>query len=139
MTIATYSQEEKTDWIEIGETEELKGYYKVRSENTAWFKTVLKNDDKKYEGKVIRQSLMLMKFDCDGELYGQLKILFYDDDLEIIAQESVNELLVNMDYVTPDSGIERMYKTFCNSVSISTTHADLFAHCSAIAPSQEAT
>ena len=112
MTIATYSQ--KTDWIEIIDTEERTTYFKVRTENTAWFKTVLKNDEQKYKGKVVRQILALMKFDCDKMLLGYVNTIFYDDNNEIIDQYSTDELLVKMDYVAPDSGVEYMYKTFCN-------------------------
>jgi hypothetical protein len=114
ITIATYSQEEKTDWILIEESEAKIAYYKVRSKNTAWFKIDFKNDGRIYEEKVIRQSLMLVKFNCDSGLYGYLKTVFYDDDLEIIVNESFNELFVKMDYVIPESIMEGYYNVFCN-------------------------
>ena len=112
MTIATYSQ--KTDWIEIIDTEERTNYLKVRTENTAWIKMVFKNDDLKQDEKVVRQILALMKFDCDKMLLGYVNTIFYDDDLKVIVQESVNEILVKMENIIPDSYMESYYKSFCN-------------------------
>jgi hypothetical protein len=112
MTIATYSQ--KTDWIELIDTEERTNYYKVHTEDTAWFKVDLKKDNKKHKGKVIRKILILIRFDCDKGTYGILSTIFYDDDSEVIEKESVNELFLTMEYVIPDSSIENYYIIFCN-------------------------
>jgi hypothetical protein len=114
MTIATYSQEEKTDWIEIEKKEDRNIYYKVRSESSAWFKMIFKNDEFVVEGKVARESLMLVKFDCKSALYGFLTTIFYDDDGGVLENNPVNENLVKMDYIAPDSNMEFFYKTFCN-------------------------
>ena len=114
MTIATYSQEEKTDWTLIEDSEIATEYYKVRSENSAWFKFVWKFDEMKHDGKIVRKMLILVKFDCDGALYGQLSTIFYNDNLEVIAKETLDERLVKMDYVIPDSAMGMLYKIFCN-------------------------
>jgi hypothetical protein len=114
MTIATYSQEEKIDWILIEDSEIATEYYKVRSENSAWFKFDWKFDEMKHDGKVVRKMLILVKFDCDNKLYSQLSTIFFNDDLEVIAEESLDERSVKIKYVRPNSPMEDLFKTFCN-------------------------
>jgi hypothetical protein len=116
MTIATYSQEEKTDWIDVYESERETMKYQMYTKNTAWFETVYKNNDEKHEGEIVRRELHLYKFDCDKKLWGVLSWIRYNDDSEIIVESQVKEFQVDMDYLVPNSNASQFYKCICNRV-----------------------
>jgi hypothetical protein len=114
MTIATYSQEKKTDWIEIGETEKETIRYQVYAKNTAWFETIYKNNEEKYKGEIVKKELHLYKFDCDKKLWGVLSYLRYNDDGENISQQHIQENLVEMHYLVPNTIAAQFYEYICD-------------------------
>ena len=105
MTISTYSQQEK-EWILIDDSESETIYIRKRTDDSAWFKTVYKNDKTKAKAdsgydEVVRKSLVLFKFECINLMMGVLSSLKYDKDGNVITSNNVNEFLIQMEYVIP--------------------------------------
>ena len=119
MTISTYSQQEK-EWILIDDSESETIYIRKRTDDSAWFKTVYKNDKTKAKAdsgydEVVRKSLVLFKFECINLMMGVLSSLKYDKDGNVITSNNVNEFLIQMKYVVPDSYGEFIFEYFCDN------------------------
>jgi hypothetical protein len=112
MTISTYSQ--KKEWTYYNDTPSRDGYYKVNSKNTVWIMEVYKDDLLKWEEKIVRKSISLLKIDCDKKLLGALSTTLYDEDDKLIVSDSYDERDVKMNYIIPGSRSETDYKMFCN-------------------------
>ena len=100
ITIATYSQQKK-EWILINDTEDATFYIRKRTDDSAWFKTSYKNDkikerDDSGNDVVVRNSLVLFKFECTNLMMGVLSSLKYDKDGNVITSNNVNELFLQM-------------------------------------------
>jgi hypothetical protein len=119
ITIATYSQQKK-EWILINDTEDATFYIRKRTEDSAWFKTSYKNDkikerDDSGNDVVVRNSLVLFKFECTNLMMGVLSSLKYDKDGNVITSNNVNELFLRMEYVIPDTNGEFIFEYFCEN------------------------
>jgi hypothetical protein len=119
ITIATYSQQKK-EWILINDTEDATFYIRKRTEDSAWFKTSYKNDkikerDDSGNDVVVRNSLVLFKFECTNLMMGVLSSLKYDIDGNVITSNNVNELFLRMEYVIPDTNGEFIFEYFCEN------------------------
>jgi hypothetical protein len=119
ITIATYSQQKK-EWILINDTEDATFYIRKRTDDSAWFKTSYKNDkikerDDSGNDVVVRNSLVLFKFECTNLMMGVLSSLKYDKDGNVITSNNVNELFLRMEYVIPDTNGEFIFEYFCEN------------------------
>ena len=119
ITIATYSQQKK-EWILINDSEDRTFYIRKRTDDSAWFKTSYKNDkikerDDSGNDVVVRNSLVLFKFECTNLMMGVLSSLKYDKDGNVITSNNVNELFLQMEYVIPDTNGEFIFEYFCDN------------------------
>jgi hypothetical protein len=117
VTSFCYSQVQ--DWEIIGESDGSTYYYKPNNNRTAWVKVVSLNT-KYYPTKsstipktIDGYKILLWKFDCDEQKMGIVKSTTYSKDGKFLDSYSENEILVEMDYVNPDSVGEALLKTFC--------------------------
>ena len=110
-----YSQ----DWKFVLESKTGIYQYKPNTDETAWIKLI---DDKiEYYPRKTSQRLAtvdgyeisLYKFDCKSKKIGIIQVTVYSKDGKVLDTYSENELLVEMNYVTPDSIGEVLLKTFC--------------------------
>ena len=107
------------DWEFILESEAGTYYYKPNNDRTAWIKVVSENT--KYYPKetypkaktIDGYTMILWKFDCDEQKMGIVKSTTYSKDGISINSYSHDEILVEMDYVNPDSIGEALLTTFC--------------------------
>lgn len=107
------------DWEEILKGNESKYYYKPNTDKTGWIKEVsnkiayypTKKDQSK---KIIDGSkIILYKFDCSNRQIGIIQIITYSKSGEIVDTYRINEYLVEMNYVIPDSIGEGLLDSFC--------------------------
>ena len=110
----TYSQE----WKFLLTTGESEYFYRPNNSETAWFKIVSAKTE--YYDKSLRKlktvdghKILLCKFDCENKKMGLIKFTTYNKEGKVIEYDSKNEVLVNMDYVNPDSVGEAMLYEFC--------------------------
>jgi len=114
-SIKTYSQ----NWEQILQSEQEEYYYKSNTHNTAWVKIVSEkteyDSDKTQKKEIIDgYKMILWKFDCSGKKLGVIQAIIYSKDGESIQSYKQNEILVEMDYVVPETiGEELLYK-FCD-------------------------
>lgn len=117
--ITSFSYSQVKDWEFILESENDTYYYKPNNNRTAWVKVV--SEKTKYypketypKAKIIDGYVMaLWKFDCDEQKMGIVKSTTYSKDGKSLDSFSENEILVDMDYVNPDSIGEALLNTFC--------------------------
>lgn len=119
LTIITFSYSQVKDWEYILESENGTYYYKPNNNRTAWIKVVSEKTQyypketypkaKTIDGYVI----ILWKFDCDDQKMGIVKSTTYSKDGKSLDSNSQDEILVDMDYVNPDSIGEALLYTFC--------------------------
>ena len=116
-TTLSYSQNK--DWELILESKTGNYYYKPNNNRTAWIKVV--SEKTKYFSKetnpkektIDGYTILLWKFDCDDQKMGIVKSTTYSKDGNSVSTFSQNEILVDMDYVNPDSIGEALLNTFC--------------------------
>ena len=115
----SYSYCYSQDWQFLFEVELDTYYYKPNNKNTAWVKVISEKTEyfpsksslktKSIDGYKIQ----LWKFDCLERQIGLIKSTTYSKEGKPIHNYSLNELLVEMDYVNPDSIGETLLSTFC--------------------------
>jgi|SRR5690606_14764868 len=116
-TTLSYSQNK--DWEFILESETGSYYYKPNNNRTAWIKVV--SEKTQYypketypKAKIIDgYTILLWKFDCNDQKMGIIKSTTYSKDGNSVSTFSQNEVLVEMEYVNPDSIGEAILNTFC--------------------------
>ncbi|MFM9945087.1 MAG: surface-adhesin E family protein [Bacteroidia bacterium] len=115
ITSFCYSQ----NWKFLSEEKNGIYYYRPNTDETAWIKIV--SDKMEYYPKKTSQKLatvdgykiLLYKFDCKSKKIGVIQATVYSKEGEVLDTYSENELLVEMNYVNPDSIGEYLLKTFC--------------------------
>jgi hypothetical protein len=115
----SFSYSQVKDWEFILESENGTYYYKPNNNRTAWVKVV--SEKTKYypketypKAKIIDGYVMaLWKFDCEEQKMGIVKSTTYSKDGKSLDSFSDDEILVDMDYVNPDSVGEAILNTFC--------------------------
>ena len=111
----TYSQ----DWQLIIEKENESYYYKPNTDETAWIKIVSPkteyqpNKASQASKTVDGHKLILWKYNCRTKKIGIIKSTTYSKDGKVLETFSVNDVLVEMDYVNPDSIGEGLLNIFC--------------------------
>lgn len=110
-----YSQ----DWKFLFEQKDGIYYYKPNTDETAWIK-VISEKTEYYPTKTSEKTktvdgykLILWKFDCTSKKLGFIQASVYSKDGVVMDTFRENELLVEMNYVIPDSVGERLLKVFC--------------------------
>jgi hypothetical protein len=87
-------------------------WIKIVSEKTEYYpKNLYRLSDK--PKKTDGYKLVLWKFDCASKKLGIIQSSVYNKDGEIIDSYKKNEILVEMDYVNPDSIGEALLGIFC--------------------------
>lgn len=110
-----YSQ----DWKLLFEIEGATYYYKPNTDDNAWIKIVSSkteyySNESSQKSKIVDgYKILLWKFDCRNKKIGVIKTSTYSKDGKIVDSNSVNEFLVEMDYVNPDSVGEELLTVFC--------------------------
>lgn len=107
------------DWREIAIGNDSKYYYKPNNDKTGWIKEVSEklvyysaNTDK--SKKIIDgYQISLYKFDCSEKQIGILQMTTYSKSGNVLKTLKINEYLVEMNYVIPDSIGEGMLDSFC--------------------------
>ncbi|MDR6157027.1 mRNA deadenylase 3'-5' endonuclease subunit Ccr4 [Chryseobacterium sp. SLBN-27] len=106
------------DWKEILASDNHKYYYKPSTEKTAWIKDVSEqteyypaNNNKKI---IDGYKIILYKFDCSEKQIGVLQMTTYSKSGKVLNTTRINEYLVQMDYVIPDSIGEGILDSFCH-------------------------
>jgi hypothetical protein len=111
-----YSQ----DWKLLHESPELGTYYyKPNNYQTAWIK-IISEKTEYYPSKTTANKktvdgykIVLWKFDCRDRKIGVIKSTTYSKDGTVLESYNKNEVLVDMDYVNPDSIGESLLNNFC--------------------------
>ncbi|RED23450.1 hypothetical protein BD847_2503 [Flavobacterium cutihirudinis] len=122
ITFFAFSFAYSQDWKLLFELPDAGSYYyKSNTNETAWIK-VVSDKIKYYSSKTSREqksvdgySVSLWKFDCRSKKMGIIKSTTYNKDGKVLESFSQNELLVEMDYVNPDSIGEGLLITFCGT------------------------
>lgn len=110
-----YSQDWKFMYEQDGET----FYFKLHNDELAWIKIVSDNIEyylnKTTEKKsyVDGYQLQLWKFDCRAKKLGVVQQTIYSKDGKVLSTYEVEDYMVNMTYVIPDSLGEGMIRFFC--------------------------
>ncbi|SCZ00051.1 surface-adhesin E family protein [Flavobacterium caeni] len=114
---SSYSQ----DWKMLFESEMGTYYYKPNTDETAWVK-IVSNKTEYYPSKTSTQTktvdghkTILWKFNCRSRKLGIIKSTTYSKNGKVLESFSENEILVEMDYVNPDSIGEELLNYFCTS------------------------
>jgi hypothetical protein len=108
------------DWKFIFESNDQSYYYKPNTENTAWIKVVSEkieyypNKASNKKSVVNGSEVLLWKFDCESKKLGLLQMNIYSKSAKLLSSLNINEYLVEMNYVTPDSIGEGIFKVFCD-------------------------
>tara|TARA_R110000850_G_scaffold245318_1_gene370200 strand:+ start:329 stop:712 length:384 start_codon:yes stop_codon:yes gene_type:complete len=115
-SIKTYSQ----NWEQILQTEQEEYFYKPNTQNTAWIKIVSEQtefiSEKTQKKKIIDgYKMILWKFDCNGKKIGVIQAIIYSTDGKSINSFKQNEILVEMDYVVPETIGEKLLDIFCEN------------------------
>jgi len=113
-SIKTYSQ----NWEQILKTEQEEYFYKPNTHNTAWVKVVSDKteylSDKTQKAVIVDgYKMVLWKFDCRQKQIGIIQALVYNKDGEALDSFKLNEVLVNMEYVVPETIGETLLYKFC--------------------------
>ncbi len=115
-SIKTYSQ----NWEQILQTEQEEYFYKPNTRNTAWIKIVSEKteyvSEKTQKEEIIDgYKMILWKFDCNGKKIGVIQAIIYSKDGKSLNSYKQNEILVEMDYVVPESLGEKLLYIFCEN------------------------
>lgn len=104
------------EWISIGkDSNGDEYYYKPNTNYTAWIKQIstkisyYSNGKKQIDGYTIQ----LMKFDCDDKKIGLIQSTTYSKQGKPVNSFDIDDILVKMNYVVPDSLGEDFLNTFC--------------------------
>lgn len=110
-----YSQ----DWKFISEQNNGAYYYKPNTEDNAWIK-IVSDKTEYYPSKTsLKKSttdgyqIILWKFDCRSKKIGVIQSTVYSKDGKVLQTYKENEVLVEMNYVNPDSVGEELLRVFC--------------------------
>lgn len=109
------------DWeyVTTGE-DNTKYYYKPNTSTTAWIKEesdkIMYYPTNKIQSKKIIEGyqITLYKYDCSDKQMGIIQITTYSKLGKVLKSSKVNEYLVDMNYVIPDSVGESILNSFCN-------------------------
>lgn len=111
-----YSQE----WKLVTEVKNGSYYYKPNTNETAWIKII--SDKTEYyptespEGvkkTVDGYQLVLWKFDCISKKLGLIQTSVYSKDGTLLNKSKQNDVLVEMEYVIPETLGEEILKAIC--------------------------
>lgn len=97
------------DWEEILMGNDSKYYYKPNTDKTGWIKevsdkTAYYSTNKAQSKKIIDgYKIILYKFDCSEKQIGILQMTTYSKSGKVLKTTKINEYLVEMDYVIPES------------------------------------
>lgn len=111
----SYSQ----DWKQLFESKEGIYYYKPNTNNTAWVKLVsdksvyYTKNDRTNAKTVDGYTIILYKFDCISKKIGVIKSTVYSKEGDVLDSYKIDERIVEMDYVDPESKAERLLISFC--------------------------
>lgn len=110
-----YSQ----DWKLLFEIEGATYYYKPNTDDNAWIK-IVSAETEYYPDKFSKKAkivdgyrVLLWKFDCRNKKLGVIQVTTYSKDGKVLNTYKENEILVEMNYVNPDSVGEGLLNTFC--------------------------
>ena len=115
-SINTYSQ----NWEQILQTEQGEYFYKPNTRNTAWIKNVAEKteylSEKTKKNEIIDgYKMILWKFDCREKKLGVIQAIVYTKDGKSLDSFKQNEVLVEMDYVVPETIGEKLLYIFCEN------------------------
>ena len=119
LSLFTFSLSYSQDWKLLFESKEGSYYYKPNTENTGWIKLVsdktvyYQKNDRVNSKTVDGYTMILYKFDCQSKKIGVIKSTVYSKNGEVLDNYKKNEVLVDMDYVDPESKAERLLSSFC--------------------------
>lgn len=106
-----YSQ----DWVMLFEIEGATYYYKPNTDDNAWIK-IVSAETEYYPDKFSKKAkivdgyrVLLWKFDCRNKKLGVIQVTTYSKDGKVLNTYKENEILVEMNYVNPDSVGEGEY------------------------------
>ncbi|MCB0743365.1 MAG: hypothetical protein KDC67_05635 [Ignavibacteriae bacterium] len=113
-SIKSYSQ----NWEQILQTEQEEYFYKSNTHNTAWVKVVSDKieylSDKTQKTVIVDgYKMVLWKFDCRQKQIGIIQALVYNKDGEVLNSFKQDEILVDMNYVVPETIGETLLYKFC--------------------------
>ena len=115
-SIKTYSQ----NWEQILQTEQEEYFYKPNTRNTAWVKVVSEKteytSEKTLKNEIIDgYKMILWKFDCYEKKLGIIQAIIYSKDGKPLDSFKQNEILVEMDFVVPETVGEKLLYIFCEN------------------------
>ena len=115
-SIKTYSQ----NWEKILQTEQEEYLYKPNTRNTAWIKIISEkieyvSEETQKEEIIDGYKMILWKFDCSGKKIGIIQAIVYSKEGKSLSSFSQNEILVEMNYVVPETIGEKLLYIFCEN------------------------
>ena len=111
----SYSQ----DWKLLSESKNEITFYKPNTEKTVWVK--IASDKTEYYPNNTSQKavivdgyrIVLFKFDCTTKKMGIIQSITYSNKGKILETFEKDDELIEMNYVTPDSNGETLFKVCC--------------------------
>ncbi|MGH2666403.1 surface-adhesin E family protein [Flavobacterium sp.] len=121
LSLFTFSFSYSQDWKLLFDQENGEYYYKPNTYDTAWIK-IVSEKTKYYPNKASQKEkivdgyqMVLWKFDCNSKQLGIIQSTVYSKDGKMLQTFKQNEVLVEMNYVNPDSVGEGLLNQFCES------------------------
>lgn len=118
LSIISFSNSYSQKWEPLFDSEKGSYYYKANTDDTAWTKLVFEKIEY-YSSKTRKSEIVdgykmtLWKFDCEKKKLGIIQAIVYSKDGKSLDSFSQNEVLVEMNYVIPESIGERLLWSFC--------------------------